>query len=216
MEFWQPGCIMKVLTDKRIKTLFFEMIVCSLGFTVIAILLLVFLPENGEIYIVVCAVCMAFLFLVFCYRYFKEQNRILEEAVEQISKYIAGNDAARIACNEEGELYRLFHEVNSLAAILHAHTQKGDSIWISWKQFASIVQITIKDNGSGIHPEDLPHIFKRFYRSKFSKDTQGIGLGLPLAKAIVEAHGGTIEVDSVLAVGTTFVINLQNCRLKVI
>ena len=356
MEFWQPGCIMKVLTDKRIKTLFFEMIVCSLGFTVIAILLLVFLPENGEIYIVVCAVCMAFLFLVFCYRFFKEQNRILEEAVEQISKYIAGNDAARIACNEEGELYRLFHEVNSLAAILHAHTQKeqqsktflkhtiadishqlktplaalniyngilkeeakegsaiweftnlseqeldriealvqmllkitkldagsvvleknnenlseivkqvqkhfayhftkeekeihltgnqallilcdrgwfvealdnivknaldhtqkGDSIWISWKQFASIVQITIKDNGGGIHPEDLPHIFKRFYRSKFSKDTQGIGLGLSLAKAIVEAHGGTIEVDSALNVGTTFVINLQNCRLKVI
>jgi signal transduction histidine kinase len=67
----------------------------------------------------------------------------------------------------------------------------------------------IKDNGSGIHPEDLPHIFKRFYRSRFSQDKQGIGLGLPLAKAIIEAHNGTIEVDSQLGVGTTFIINFS-------
>ena len=65
----------------------------------------------------------------------------------------------------------------------------------------------MKDNGSGIHPEDLPHIFKRFYRSRFSKDTQGIGLGLPLAKAIIEAHDGSIEVDSEARNGTTFIIN---------
>lgn len=69
------------------------------------------------------------------------------------------------------------------------------------------MQIKIKDTGSGIHPEDLYHIFKRFYRSRFSKDTQGIGLGLPLAKAIIEAHNGTIEVDSELGIGTTFIIN---------
>ena len=50
-------------------------------------------------------------------------------------------------------------------------------------------------------------IFKRFYSSRLSKDTQGIGLGLPLAKAIIEAHNGTIEVDSELGIGTTFIIN---------
>ena len=55
------------------------------------------------------------------------------------------------------------------------------------------VQIAVKDNGCGIHPEDLHHIFKRFYRSRFSQDKQGIGLGLPLAKTIVEAHSGTIR-----------------------
>ena len=71
----------------------------------------------------------------------------------------------------------------------------------------SAVQITIKDNGCGIHPEDLHHIFKRFYRSRFSKDTQGIGLGLPLAKAIIEAHGGLIEVESELGIGTSFIMN---------
>ena len=75
------------------------------------------------------------------------------------------------------------------------------------KQFPSAVQIIVKDNGSGIHPEDLHHIFKRFYRSRFSKDTQGVGLGLPLAKTIIEEHSGSIEVDSELGKGTTFIIN---------
>ena len=79
--------------------------------------------------------------------------------------------------------------------------------YIEWKQSASVVQIRIKDNGCGIHPEDLHHIFKRFYRSRFSKDTQGVGLGLPLAKIVVEEHNGTIEIDSELGTGTTFIIN---------
>ena len=68
-------------------------------------------------------------------------------------------------------------------------------------------QIEVKDNGCGIHPEDIHHIFKRFYRSRFSKNLQGLGLGLSLTKAIVEAHGGTIEVDSEIGVGTTFIVN---------
>ena len=76
------------------------------------------------------------------------------------------------------------------------HTGKGAEFRISWRSFGSIVQVAVSDNGSGIHPEDLPHIFKRFYRSRFSSDVQGTGLGLPLAKAVIEAHNGTIEVDS--------------------
>lgn len=73
-----------------------------------------------------------------------------------------------------------------------------------------MVQITVKDNGSGIHPEDLHHIFKRFYRSRFSKDTQGIGLGLSLTKAIAEAHNGTIEADSTPGAGSSFAMNFLN------
>lgn len=87
------------------------------------------------------------------------------------------------------------------------HTKSGDTIEIKWKQFMSIVQVTISDNGSGIHPEDIYHIFKRFFRSHFSKDTPGIGLGLPLTKAIVEEHNGVIEVESELGKGTTFMVN---------
>jgi signal transduction histidine kinase len=50
------------------------------------------------------------------------------------------------------------------------------------KKLPAATQITIKDNGSGIHTEDIHHIFKRFYRSRFSKDTQGIGLDCRLQK----------------------------------
>lgn len=78
---------------------------------------------------------------------------------------------------------------------------------MEWKSVAQIIQIIVKDNGSGIHQEDIYHIFKRFYRSRFSSDTHGIGLGLPLSKSIVEAHNGTIEVESILGKGATFTIN---------
>ena len=78
---------------------------------------------------------------------------------------------------------------------------------MEWRESASILQILVRDSGRGIHPEDMPHIFKRFYRSRFSKDKQGVGLGLPLAKAIIEAHSGTIEVDSQLGRGTVFTVN---------
>jgi signal transduction histidine kinase len=90
------------------------------------------------------------------------------------------------------------------------HTDAGDQISIEWKRLPAVTQIIVRDNGSGIHPEDMHHIFKRFYRSRFSKDRQGIGLGLPLAKAIVEAHDGNITVDSVLGEGSVFVINIVN------
>ena len=87
------------------------------------------------------------------------------------------------------------------------HTSQGDRIWVRWQQSPCLTQITVEDTGSGIHSEDLYHIFKRFYRSRFSKDTQGVGLGLPLAKSIVEAHQGSIEVHSKLGQGTAFTIN---------
>ena len=62
-----------------------------------------------------------------CYGYFKEQNEIMENAVAQITEYISGNRETRIECDEEGEMYRLFHEVNSLAAILNANVENRNS-----------------------------------------------------------------------------------------
>ena len=76
------------------------------------------------------------------------------------------------------------------------HTAQGDRILVRWQQSPCLTQITVEDTGSGIHSEDLYHIFKRFYRSRFSKDTQGAGLGLPQAKSIVESHQGSIEAVS--------------------
>ena len=90
------------------------------------------------------------------------------------------------------------------------HTRAGDTVTVEGSRFADFVRIRVVDTGTGIHPEDLPHLFKRFYRSRFAQDTPGIGLGLPLAKSIVEVHGGTLEVESELGRGTTFTILLRN------
>jgi signal transduction histidine kinase len=70
-----------------------------------------------------------------------------------------------------------------------------------------MIRLFISDNGKGIPPEDLHHIFKRFYRSKYSLDTQGIGLGLSLTKAIVEGQGGVVSVQSTLHEGTVFTLS---------
>ena len=338
---------MKILTNKRNSRLFCTMVICIAAFVLLADALLYLHIKHTALYIFLCGLGMGLAMLIAWCRYFYMQNKTIERAATQMKAYIAGDRLARIECDSEGELYKLFHQVNSLAAILNAHaehelaskeflrntisdishqlktpltalniyngllqneaqklpqiqeladlseqeldriemlvqnllkitkldaktitlnqsfentadmingvqkhfafraerenkkicatgdktislfcdrdwlmeaignivknaldhTQAGGEIHIEWKQFASVVQIKISDNGSGIHPEDLHHIFKRFYRSRFSKDTQGIGLGLPLAKAIIEAHNGTIEVDSEMGRGTIFTIN---------
>lgn len=101
----------------------------------------------------------------------------------------------------------LFEAIRNIIKNALEHTDEGGKISIEWQKLPSIIQIKIKDDGKGIHPEDFYHIFKRFYRSRFSKDINGIGLGLALAKSIVEEHHGTIEVVSELGVGTTFIMN---------
>ena len=87
------------------------------------------------------------------------------------------------------------------------HTDPGGTVRIHWEHTPAMLRIFITDNGSGIAPEDIHHIFKRFYRSKRSLDTQGIGLGLPLAKSIIEGQGGMIAVQSDPGTGTTFTLS---------
>jgi two-component system OmpR family sensor kinase len=69
--------------------------------------------------------------------------------------------------------------------------------------------LTITNTGNTIAPEDLPHLFERFYRTDSARgDTEGSGLGLSLAQAIVAAHHGNIRVTSDPLNGTTFTITL--------
>ena len=340
---------MKILADKDIKG-FFLGIVCVMAVLLLLSQMAVWM-QFGTFSLPLFALSLLASggVLGICLQYFHKRSRIMEQAAAQIRSFLDGNTDARIDCDEEGELYHLFHCVNTLAAVLNAHAanenrekeflkntisdishqlktplaalniyngllqgeavgnpaiqefaerseqeldrietlvqnllkitkldagsiviekhpenvaellrdvelhfayrakqeQKeivlsgADDIWLScdrdwmleaidnlvknaldhtaqggiiqmeWRQLPSAVQILVKDNGSGIHPEDLHHIFKRFYRSRFSQDTQGIGLGLPLAKAIIEAHNGTITVDSELGMGTTFTISFR-------
>ncbi len=338
---------MKLLADEQIKKLFFALT------GVWGVLLLL---TEGWLYIrcgsVSCTLLLLFLLgwgvtLTICGRCFEKQNALIDGAITQINAYLGGDTKARIDCDREGALYRLFHSVNALAAVLNAHadnelrekeflkntisdishqlktplaalniyngliqeedigpasvkkfaalseqeldrietlvknllkitkldagtivpekhlenvadmlrgsqtrftyrareeekeillsgpedavllcdrdwlceaidnliknaldhTKSGDTVRLEWKSLPGMVQICVRDNGSGIHSEDLYHIFKRFYRSRFSQDTQGLGLGLPLAKAIVEANGGTIEVESDFGQGAVFTMN---------
>lgn len=90
------------------------------------------------------------------------------------------------------------------------HMDAHGTVHISWEVSAFSGMIRISDDGSGIAPEDIHHIFKRFYRSCQTQDTPGIGLGLPLAKLIVEGQGGSISLQSTLNVGTTFTLMLPS------
>ncbi len=124
---------------------------------------------------------------------------------EQEGKEIAleGDEQTVFSCDRTW----LAEAIGNLVKNALDHTAQGDRILVRWQQSPCLTQITVEDTGSGIHSEDLYHIFKRFYRSRFSKDMQGVGLGLPLAKSIVEAHQGSIEVHSKLGQGTAFTIN---------
>lgn len=88
------------------------------------------------------------------------------------------------------------------------HTDRGDFVKISWEKSPVMIRISVEDNGSGISEEDIYHIFKRFYRSS-SSASGGSGLGLPLAKAIVEGQGGNLTVSSQEGKGSTFVISFS-------
>jgi len=87
-------------------------------------------------------------------------------------------------------------------------TDRGGKVVITVKEDPTRAIIEISDTGEGITPEDLPHIFERFYRGDKSRSTQGNGLGLSLALSIVRAHGGNIEVISSPHTGSTFTIRL--------
>ena len=87
-----------------------------------------------------------------------------------------------------------------------AHTAKGDTIMVTAWQQANRVKVSVTDTGEGISAEELPNIFERFYRVDKSRTraTGGSGLGLTIAKRLVEAHGGTIEAQSELGKGSRF------------
>ncbi len=76
--------------------------------------------------------------------------------------------------------------------------------------------LEVSDTGAGISPQDLPHIFERFYQGDKARQretpSRGLGLGLSICQAVIAAHGGTINVSSTLAQGTTFTVRLPDCR----
>ena len=85
------------------------------------------------------------------------------------------------------------------------HTPEGGRIEIDAAENALYSEIIIKDNGMGISPEDLPHIFERFYKGKDS-DGKSFGIGLALSRMIITGQGGTVKAENRKPVGAMFTI----------
>ncbi|WMJ82053.1 HAMP domain-containing sensor histidine kinase [Clostridium sp. MB40-C1] len=139
-------------------------------------------------------------------------NNTVEEAVLTLIAKAENEKINLTFCPKEKQIM-IKHDTNWLSEgvinlIKNAleHTKEGGNVEVSTERTAVCVRIIIKDNGEGIPKEEMPHIFKRFYKGKTRKKTESVGIGLALSKSIVEGHDGMIEVESKINEGTTFTI----------
>jgi signal transduction histidine kinase len=105
---------------------------------------------------------------------------------------------------------RVSQVLRNLLSNALAYTPEGGKITINASQAGEFVEVSVEDTGSGISTKDLPLVFERFFRADRSRSraTGGAGLGLTIAKSIVEAHGGQIQVDSEAGQGSRFAFTL--------
>jgi signal transduction histidine kinase len=110
-----------------------------------------------------------------------------------------------------GDAARLKQVINNLVDNSLKFTHAGDTVQVDVESADNTARLRVADTGAGIAPADLPHIFERFYladRARVREGMRGNGLGLSICQAIVEAHGGRIEVESTLGQGSQFIVNL--------
>ncbi len=105
---------------------------------------------------------------------------------------------------------RFRHVMDNLLSNALRYTPKGGWVEVRLLRREGEAVIEVQDSGSGISPQDLPHVFDRFYRTDESRArvTGGRGVGLSIARAVTEAHGGTISVESESGVGSCFTVML--------
>lgn len=103
---------------------------------------------------------------------------------------------------------RMVQVLGNLIRNAFRHTPAGGKVTLSAQQAENQVRLQVHDTGSGIAPEDLPHIWERLYRADKARSAEGSGLGLAITRSIVEAHGGAVAVQSQLGKGTTFTMML--------
>ena len=144
------------------------------------------------------------------YRQLVDLGEAVPEIVAPFSIVAEGKDidfevnAAKGLPHVEVDMQRIGQVINNLLSNALRHTPEGGKISVAVEGADKQVQIVISDTGEGIAAEHLAHVFDRFYRADHgrSRDMGGTGLGLAIAKAIVEAHSGTIRAESRLGAGT--------------
>jgi len=145
-------------------------------------------------------------------------SRVAKDCIEQIRplaeergvRFIAELPALELEC--EGDSERLAQVITNLLTNAIQHNPDGCEVRVSGQNENGTVVLGVTDSGRGIPESDLPHVFERFYRADKSRSGSAgsAGLGLAISKAIVEAHGGNIEVSSQPGTATTFTIRLPS------
>lgn len=130
-------------------------------------------------------------------------------ATRNIQVSLAVDDALQLVSVDERRIRQV---INNLLSNSVKYNRQGGQIFVTIRQQPDSVHVEFRDTGLGIPPQDLPHIFERFYRARRdeSSDIEGSGLGLSIAKAIVEIHGGRIAVESILDEGSLFWFTLPS------
>ena len=138
-------------------------------------------------------------------------------ALEKIASFyrsVAEDRNLNIECSGDGQIFAdpaLFNRAvgNLIDNALRFATDRGN-IYVSIGNRDGRTEVFVRDTGSGIAPEHLPHVFNRFYRGDASRSSAGTGLGLALVKSIVDLHGGSARIESELGRGTTVFLTFPN------
>lgn len=145
-----------------------------------------------------------------------ELNQIIDEVIKQFDHQVQAKKLLIKTQTPATEIYGEAHGIRQLLTIILdnavKYSNKNGTITIKLQKSHKYIIISVKDNGIGIPKADLPHIFERFYRSnnvdQSKLKTKGYGLGLPLAKEIVERHNGSINIQSGPETGTIVTVKL--------
>ncbi|MFF7446387.1 MULTISPECIES: ATP-binding protein [unclassified Streptomyces] len=151
-------------------------------------------------------------------RMHREPVRVDELIGQVAAAYRVAADTAGVALRDraEGEPWldadpvRLRQALGNLVSNALRHTPEGGAVTLSGRCDGDEVVLDVADTGSGIEASDLPHVFDRFWRAEKSRSrrTGGSGLGLPIVRHLVAAHGGTVQVASEPGAGSVFTLRL--------
>jgi signal transduction histidine kinase len=138
--------------------------------------------------------------------------KTIADCIEQV-KPIADERGVKIfaelsSLEISGDSERLAQVVTNLLTNAIQYNRDGGEMRVKSESHNGLAILTVSDTGAGIAPEDFSRVFERFYRADKSRSSGNAGLGLAISKAIVEAHGGTIEVSGEEEVGAIFTVRL--------
>jgi signal transduction histidine kinase len=146
-----------------------------------------------------------------------EINSVLSKAIESVQPHAVRKDIELLASLQEpvgfvnGDEGTLVEVVTNILGNAIKYSRSGSQVRLEAEKSGDEILISVMDCGIGIATEDLPYIFNDFYARRSDQITeQSSGLGLAIARRIVEAHQGSISVESELGKGSTFVIHLPS------